>query len=135
MGAVTSPLDEHDEIGFLDGRDYRLIVLLDHDHRVEILHQHAGDVEADQDMVRIAAEIAEEVGLGAVEAVLDTIVAARRDPADPDQGVVPPPPGVAVLACRCGRVIDTSDCRWLPTARPDKAGPVFPRIVCPECAP
>ena len=132
---MTRPADQQSDLGFLDGRDYRLIVTMDHDRRVVVEHQHADDRIARRDMTRLAAEIVDEVGPVAVAAALGA------DEVTPDRlvrskGVVvaPPPAGAAVLGCRCGRVVDAAELVWQPTARHEMAGPVFPRIVCPRCA-
>ena len=50
-----------------------------------------------------------------------------------------PPPGVAMLACRCGRVLNRHDMyrarppRPAPEVTSDGAFPI-PRIVCADCA-
>ena len=46
--------------------------------------------------------------------------------------VHPPPPGVAVLACACGRVLDAGEMVRLPTSRGDAR--YLRPIVCGECA-
>jgi hypothetical protein len=123
---------------YLDADDYRLVVLVENSGRTVVEHP-AGDAAARalarRRMTRLAAEIVDEVGPVAVAAALGA------DEVTPDRlirgkGVVvtPPLPGVAVLGCRCGRVLDADELRQLPTVRPYKAGPVIPRIVCPRCA-
>lgn len=44
-----------------------------------------------------------------------------------------PPPGMAVLACHCGRVLSASDMRRK-KRRPTQSHLMIQPIVCPECA-
>ena len=46
--------------------------------------------------------------------------------------VNPPPPGVAVLACACGRVLDADEMHRLPPSTGDARW--LRPIVCEECA-
>ena len=136
---MTRPAAEQSGLQYLDAADYRLVVTVDNLGVVTIEHP-VGDTTmkavARQRMIRLAAEIVDEVGpvavadaLGADEVTPDRLVRGK--------GVVITPPivGVAVLGCRrCRRVVDSADLVWLPTTRPYKAGHVFPRIVCTRCA-
>lgn len=45
-----------------------------------------------------------------------------------------PPPGVAVLACRCGQMLDSAQLRRRPRPGQDGAGALIERIVCGDCA-
>lgn len=77
------------------------------------------DLGEDQ-RARIAAMLIDQLGMPAITPHL------------PRNRVEPPLPGVAVLACRCGRVIDRRDMR----RRSPRIGDTtpIPPIVCPECA-
>lgn len=47
-----------------------------------------------------------------------------------------PPPGRAVLGCRCGQVLDLADLRTLPQryGPHQRAGTAIPPVMCPRCA-
>lgn len=122
----------HAELEYFGAADYALMVTMTHDGRVEIQHQAESDRVADRRMARLAAEIIDEIGvapvveqLGADEVgVRDLIPAAFEAPA----------PGKAVLACRCGTVLDAADmCRYPRPGNPG-AAPRIARICCRECA-
>lgn len=54
---------------------------------------------------------------------------------DPFTIVQPPAPGVALLRCRCGRMLDTTQMRWC--RRPRRlwqTTAVIPPISCKTCA-
>jgi len=58
---------------------------------------------------------------------------------EPRVKIDPPEPETAVLACRCGRVLDLDDMVRAPTLTPEPeviSGGAFriPRIVCEDCA-
>ena len=58
---------------------------------------------------------------------------------EPRVKIDPPEPETAVLACRCGRVLDLDDMVSAPPVRPEPettSGEAFliPRIVCSDCA-
>jgi hypothetical protein len=138
MDTVTRPAEELSDLAYFDARDYRLVVTVDNLGVVTIEHP-VGDTAttalARERMIRLAAEIVDEVG---PRPVADALGADEVTPADLVRGkgvvVAPPAPGFAVLGCRCGRVLDSRELAWLPTTRPYKAGHVFPRIVCSRCA-
>lgn len=56
---------------------------------------------------------------------------ARPAPAEPEHAVEPPAPGIAVLACRCGAVLDAADMRRRRGRHP--GGQPIAAIVCKEC--
>jgi hypothetical protein len=78
--------------------------------------------ETDQ-LAKAAASLIERVGWDAVRAHM---------PGGGRVEVQPPAPGVAVLACRCGRSLDAGDMRWAPPAPDDVFRPI-PAIVCGVC--
>ena len=48
--------------------------------------------------------------------------------------VQPPPPGHAVLACRCGKALDLTDMRIRDAGRYGNGDPRLGRITCATCA-
>lgn len=46
----------------------------------------------------------------------------------------PPAPGVAVMACRCGAVLDLADMHRPPRPGNTGAAPLIDPITCEECA-
>ncbi len=47
--------------------------------------------------------------------------------------VNPPPPGVAVLACRCGVVLDLADLQRSGAGEHPNGDPLLGQIVCAAC--
>lgn len=134
MDTVTRPADEHSDLGFLDGRDYRLIVTMDHDRRIVVEHQHADDRIARRDMTRLAAEIVDEVGPLAVAVALGAAEVTPQHLVGRGVIVTPPGAGLAVMPCsRCGRMLAAPE---MHRARPREgmAGHVLAPIVCLECS-
>lgn len=106
-----------------DGRDYALMVTVRADNGlVEIQHQPASDDVADRQMARLAAQIIDQVGAAAV-----------AQQADGGVRIQAPPRGTALLACRCGRVLDDRDMRRK-KRRPTQSHLLIQPITCPECA-
>lgn len=57
---------------------------------------------------------------------------AATAPADDPLMDVVPPPGRALLACHCGRVLDATDMHRQRSRHP--GAPPIPRITCKDCA-
>lgn len=129
---MTRPADE---LAYYDPAHYRLFVTVDNNGVVQIEHQAGSNRTADVEMARLAAEIIDQIGPDAVAAALG---ADEVSPARLVRGkgvvVVPPPPGVAILGCRCGRVLDADELCRVTTIRPFMAGHTLPRIACARCA-
>lgn len=106
---------------YLDERDYRLAVTVDHDGDVEIQHQDGDDTDA---LMAIASLAVDRVGRAAIERHRRTTGIV----------VTPPPAGQAMLACRCGAVLDAAQMRRLVPAGADPRSPVIRPIVCGQCA-
>lgn len=125
MDTVTRPADEVSDLHYLDARDYRLVILVENDGRVVVEHPHNQAV-ARKRMTYLAAEIVDEVGQAAVDAAL-----GKRAPVGTP--ITTPPAGIALMPCRCGRMLSAAD---MHRARPryGMAGPVIAPIVCARCA-
>lgn len=48
--------------------------------------------------------------------------------------ITPPQPGIAWLACRCGRVLSAGQLHRRRRPRPVGGGALIERIVCADCA-
>jgi hypothetical protein len=73
-------------------------------------------------LAQVAAKILDKVGAAAVQAHRERV------------HIRPPAPGHAVIACRCGRMLNITDmCR---RRHPPQTGqaPQIPRITCAPCA-
>ena len=65
------------------------------------------------------------------------MTAPGTDQADEPAGIEPPPPGVAVLACACGAVLDSADMHRAGTGLTSGDAPdclTIRRITCRSCA-
>lgn len=140
MDPVTRPAAEQSGLQYLDARDYRLVVTVDHDGDVTIEHQHGDDATARNDMALLAAQIVDELGPDAVDDHLQALHLAETPHAvdDPRPVVVEPPPaGRFVLACRCGRALSLRQmCRLVIAGAVGGPGsaPAIAPIVCKRCA-
>jgi hypothetical protein len=70
----------------------------------------------------LAAELTDQVGDDAVRAHRAGI------------RIRPPKPGTALLACRCGRVLDAAQMRRVRQPRTWGSAPAVERIACTPCA-
>lgn len=115
-----------------DPADYTLWVTVRADNGlVEIQHQAEPDHIADRRMARLAAEIIDEIGPGPVVEQLGAAEVAVT--AIYPMAVEPPARGRAVMACRCGTVMNLADMRRLEPRYEGSAAVVRP-IVCRRCA-
>lgn len=60
------------------------------------------------------------------------MTAPETDQPDEPAGIEPPPPGVAMLACACGAVLDSADMHRSRGQHP--GGPPIARITCCDCS-
>lgn len=105
-----------DQLDYYDARDYTLLVTVRaSDGRVTVEHQAGDDQQANRDLARLAAEIVDQLTPD------DHTVVIRR-----------PFPGIAVLACRCGRALDTADMRRRRRGPFQQLEQLQP-IVCEDC--
>lgn len=122
-----------------DARDYELMVTVTAGtHEVRVEHA-AGDYEqANRGMARLAADVIDQLGPAAVnDALRDLRATARLDSQTVVEGALPTPPrGIAVLACRCGRVLNADDLRFADGLIRRRRGSAarIPAVVCATCA-
>jgi hypothetical protein len=76
----------------------------------------------DEDLAKLAARLTDQLGEELVNAYRDRI------------RIRPPQPGVAVLACRCGVVLDAADMHRVLQPRVEGSSPAVERIACRVCA-
>ena len=134
MAADIEPVPS---LQYLDARDYRLIVLVDHERVVEVAHQHADDDTARDDMALLAAQVIDELGPAVVDDHLQAIQLAEPQPIESHPRSVrihPPRRGRFVLVCgRCGRAVNATSLRRAPRLFAGTTGPIDP-IICKRCA-
>jgi hypothetical protein len=75
-----------------------------------------------ENLAVLAARLTDQVGDDAVRAHREGI------------RIRPPAPGAAVLACRCGRILDGADMRRVRQPRAEGSMPAIERIACAPCA-
>jgi hypothetical protein len=136
----TAPPRVEDLVAY-EGDAYALMITMRADNReVRVEHQIGDDAQAQTDMARLAAEIIDHLGLGPVARELRGLSSDTDRPVDEeglaDIAIPAPPPGVAMLACRCGASMNRADMRWAPRLlrRGRGSAAAVPGVCCPRCA-
>ena len=80
------------------------------------------DLFDDVQAAKVAARLTDRVG--------DTAVRRHRT----KRPIRPPAPGIAVLGCRCGRVLSAGQLHRRPRTHQDGEAAAVERIVCAACA-